>query len=91
MPPDAVGVFVPGDATSIAPTDAFAKSTGVRPSIVLAYSALTAPFNTGFARQEIANGATPFIQLMPGSVSMAKVACRGRGRAAAEDAAEALR
>jgi hypothetical protein len=74
LPPGAVGVFVPGDATALAPTEAFAKATGVTPSVVLAYSALTAPFNTRFARQEIANGATPFIQLMPGNVSMAKVA-----------------
>ncbi len=34
VPPDAVGVFVPGDATSVAPTKAFAKATGVTPSIV---------------------------------------------------------
>jgi mannan endo-1,4-beta-mannosidase len=88
VPPDAVGVFVPGDATSIAPTEAFAKATGVRPSIVLAYSALTAPFNTGFARQEIANGATPFIQLMPGNVSMAKVASGAEDAQLREDAAQ---
>lgn len=80
LPPVAVGAFVPGAATSYAPAQAFAKATGATPSIMLTYSALTAPFNTGFARRAQAHGAIPFIQLMPGKVSMRDVT------AGAEDA-----
>jgi hypothetical protein len=75
-----VGVFAPGVATSYAPAQEFAQATGAAPSILLAYSALTAPFNTGFARLALAHGATPFIQVMPGTVTMQAVA------AGAEDA-----
>jgi hypothetical protein len=78
--PLAVGVFAPGVATSYAPAQEFATATGAAPSIVLAYSALAAPFNTGFARLALAHGATPFIQLMPGKITMRGVA------AGAEDA-----
>lgn len=69
----AVGVYVPGSATSYAPVQAFAKVTGATPSIVLAYSALTAPFNTGFARRVLAQGAIPFLHLMPAKVPIRDV------------------
>ena len=72
--PLAVGVFVPGVATSYAPASQFGEATGTAPSIVLGYSALTAPFNTGFARRALAHGAVPFLQLNPGSVTMKDVA-----------------
>jgi glycosyl hydrolase family 26 len=78
--PLAIGVFVPGVATSYAPASQFAAATGTTPSFLLAYSALTAPFNTAFARRALAHRAVPFIQLMPGEITMKDVV------AGAEDA-----
>lgn len=82
----AVGVYVPGAATSYAPAQAFAKATGADPSIVLAYSALAAPFNTGFARRALAHGAIPFIQLMPSKITMKDVAAGAEDARLREDA-----
>jgi hypothetical protein len=66
----AIGMFAPGVATSHAPERSFATATGARPVIVLSYSSLRAPFDIRFARLASAYGATPFIQLMPGNLSM---------------------
>ena len=69
----ALGMYAPGVATSYTPEQEFTAATGVHPSVYA-----TAPCrrrsNTGFARLVLAHRATPFIQLMPGSVPMRAVA-----------------
>jgi glycosyl hydrolase family 26 len=84
----ALGMYAPGVATSYTPEQEFTAATGVHPSVVLAYSALRAPFNTGFARLALAHGATPFIQLMPGSVPMRAVASGAEDTRLRADAAQ---
>lgn len=67
------GVFTPGIPYSYAPVARFATQTGTSPRIVLWYSGLD-QFRPAFARQAAARGATPMVQVNPGTMPMSAVA-----------------
>jgi mannan endo-1,4-beta-mannosidase len=67
------GVFEPGVPKTFAPVAEFARQTRIRPAIVLWYSGLDT-FPAEFAETVAEHGATPFVQINPGKISMSAVA-----------------
>lgn len=69
-----VGVFEPGVPLSYAPVEKFAKAVGTQPHIALWYGGWGDPFRTAFAAEAARHGAIPFVQINPGTTTMAQVA-----------------
>jgi mannan endo-1,4-beta-mannosidase len=69
-----VGVFVPGATASYRPVEAWAGLTGVRPGLVLYFSAWNDPFQVQLADRAHHHAAVPFVQMDPRGVSLASIA-----------------
>jgi hypothetical protein len=69
-----VGVYAPGAPGSWSPVTEFTDATGVRPRIVVYYSAWNNPFSTSFAETAWDHDAYVLVQLQPGGVSLASIA-----------------
>jgi hypothetical protein len=72
-----VGVFARPAPQSYSGVAAFTASTGVRPSVVVYYSAWREPFRAGFAADVARHHAVPLVQIDPTDISLAAIA-RGR-------------
>ena len=72
-----VGVYEQGAPPSYSPITKFTSATGVRPGIVLSFSAWKDQFSTSFAQQAWAHGAYVLVQLEPSGVSLASIAAGG--------------
>jgi mannan endo-1,4-beta-mannosidase len=73
-PASYVGLYPDGVPYSYGGVRAFRKSTGVKPGVVLYYSAWTEPFQTRFANTVADNGAVPLVQINPNGVNVADIA-----------------
>jgi mannan endo-1,4-beta-mannosidase len=69
-----LGVFVHGSPESYAGVTAFAAATGVRPKVVVYYSAWLETFQSGFAATAARHGAVPLVQIDPTGISLAAIA-----------------
>ncbi|HEX7992878.1 MAG TPA: glycosyl hydrolase [Streptosporangiaceae bacterium] len=69
-----VGVYAPGAPGSWSPVTEFTDATGVRPRIVVYYSAWNNPFSTSFAETAWDHDAYVLVQLQPGGVTLASIA-----------------
>ena len=69
-----LGVYTPGVPGSYAGLTAFTSATGIRPRVVLYYSAWLEPFQAGFAAAAARHGAVPLVQIEPAHVSLAAIA-----------------
>jgi len=69
-----VGVYERTSPGSYAGVNQFAAATGVRPNMVMYYSAWQAPFQASFANAAASHGAIPLVQMNPSGVSLAKIA-----------------
>jgi Glycosyl hydrolase family 26 len=70
-----LGVREPGQPSSWDGYEAFVTATGTHPQIVLYYSAWFEPFQTRFAQQARARGATVLVQMQPwGGGNLARIA-----------------
>jgi hypothetical protein len=69
-----LGVAEAGETNSYQPVNDFAASVGRQPDIVLYYSSWKESFQARFAAEVHAHGATPFVQIDPGSTSLATIA-----------------
>jgi len=69
-----LGVFEDGELGSWQPVREFGKTAGHQPGVVLYYNAWNQPFERYFADWARANHALPLVQLVPGGVSMSKIA-----------------
>jgi mannan endo-1,4-beta-mannosidase len=69
-----LGVYAPGVPGSYAGLTAFTSATGVRPRLVVYYSAWLEPFQAGFAAAAARHGAVPLVQIEPTHVSLAAIA-----------------
>lgn len=72
-----VGVYEPGAPGSWSPVSAFASATGVKPRIVVYYSAWNEQFSTSFAQAASDHGAYVLVQLQPNGVTLASIAAGG--------------
>jgi glycosyl hydrolase family 26 len=72
-----VGVYEPGVPGSWAPITGFTNATGVRPRIVVYYSAWNNPFSTSFAQAAWGHDAYVLVQIQPGGVTLASIAAGG--------------
>lgn len=72
-----VGVYEPGVPGSTRLLTNFTTVTGVKPQIIVYYSAWYERFQTSFATQVHRYGATPLVQLQPNGVRLADIT-RGR-------------
>ncbi|HEY0719609.1 MAG TPA: glycosyl hydrolase [Streptosporangiaceae bacterium] len=69
-----LGVAEPGETASYQAVTSFAASVGRQPDIVLFYNDWGEPFQSQFAAQVHAHGATPFVQIEPQRASLAAIA-----------------
>jgi mannan endo-1,4-beta-mannosidase len=69
-----LGVYTPGVPGSYAGLTAFASATGIRPRVVVYYSAWLEPFQARFAAAAARHGAVPLVQIDPAHVSLAAIA-----------------
>jgi hypothetical protein len=69
-----LGMYAPGVPVSYAGVAAFTKATGVRPDVVVWYSAWLEPFQASFAAKVSKDGAVPLIQVDPTGISLAAIA-----------------
>ena len=72
-----VGVYEPGAPGSWSPITEFTNATGVRPRIVVYYSAWNNPFSTSFAQAAWGHDAYVLVQLEPKGVTLASIAAGG--------------
>jgi Glycosyl hydrolase family 26 len=72
-----VGVYEPGAPSSWTQITKFTNASGVKPRIVVYYSAWNDPFSTSFAQAAWDHGAYVLVQLEPKGVSLASVAAGG--------------
>lgn len=72
-----VGVYEPGVPGSWSPITEFTNATGIKPRIVVYYSAWNNPFSTSFAQAAWDRGAYVLVQLEPKRVSLASIAAGG--------------
>jgi hypothetical protein len=69
-----LGVYVAGVPASYAGVTAFTTTTGIRPDVVVYYSAWLEPFQAGFALAATRHHAVPLVQIDPSGVSLAAIA-----------------
>jgi mannan endo-1,4-beta-mannosidase len=72
-----VGVYEPGAPGSWSQIAEFADATGVKPGIVVYYSAWKEPFSTSFAQTAWDHDAYVLVQLEPKGVTLASIAAGG--------------
>ncbi len=72
-----VGVYEPGVPGSWSPIAEFTDATGVKPRIVVYYSAWNNPFSSSFAQAAWDHDAYVLVQLEPKRVSLASIAAGG--------------
>jgi mannan endo-1,4-beta-mannosidase len=72
-----VGVYEPGAPGSWSPIAEFTNATGVKPRIVVYYSAWNDPFSTSFAQAAWDHNAYVLVQLQPNGVTLASIAAGG--------------
>jgi mannan endo-1,4-beta-mannosidase len=72
-----VGVYEPGAPGSWSQITEFTNATGVKPRIVVYYSAWNDPFSTSFAQAAWEHDAYVLAQLQPNGVSLASIAAGG--------------
>jgi mannan endo-1,4-beta-mannosidase len=72
-----VGVYEPGSPGSWANIAGFTSATGVKPGIVVYYSAWKSPFAASFARTARDHGAYVLVQLEPKDVPLGSIAAGG--------------
>lgn len=68
------GLYLTGVPGSFAHVTSFSAATGVRPNVVLYYSAWLEPFRSRFARTAARHGAVPLVQINPTHASLAAIA-----------------
>jgi mannan endo-1,4-beta-mannosidase len=69
-----LGVYTRGTPASYAGVTAFTAATGVRPDLLMYYSAWAETFQTSFATTAAEHGAVPLVQINPFGISLAAVA-----------------
>ena len=69
-----LGVYVTGIPHSYQPVREFVGATGVRPNLLLYYSAWWEPFRARFAATAARHGAVPLVQINPAHVRLAAIA-----------------
>jgi hypothetical protein len=69
-----LGVFAAPSPRSYAGVRAFSARTGVRPDMVVYYSAWREPFRAGFARSAARHHAVPLVQIDPAGIRLAAIA-----------------
>ena len=69
-----LGVAEANEIASYQPIEEFAATVGRQPNLVLYYTAIGTPFYGRLARAASAHGAVTFVQMNPGSISLAAVA-----------------
>lgn len=69
-----IGVYQPGNSTSISKVNGFGQAIGYRPDIVLSYTNWLDPFPSRMANRYNAIGATPLVQMEPVGAPLADVA-----------------
>lgn len=69
-----LGVFEPDAPGTYASVDVFGRAVGRQPNLVLYYRGWGQHFDRGFADTAASHGATPFVQLDPTKVSLARIA-----------------
>jgi glycosyl hydrolase family 26 len=69
-----VGVYAPGVPGTWSPVTEFTDASGVRPRIVVYYSAWNNPFSASFAEAAWEHDAYVLVQLQPGEVTLASIA-----------------
>jgi len=72
-----LGVFEPDAPGTYASVDVFARAVGRQPNLVLYYRGWGQHFDSGFAETAASRGATPFVQMDPTHVSLARIAHGG--------------
>ncbi len=72
-----VGVYEPSAPGSFSQITEFSRVTGVKPRIVVYYSAWKEPFSTSFAQAAWDHDAYVLVQLQPNGVSLASIAAGG--------------
>jgi mannan endo-1,4-beta-mannosidase len=93
LPPDSasyLGVYVNGVPDSYSGVNAFTRTTGAKPDVVMYYSGWFVPFKAVFAATAAKNGAVPLVQMDPDNVSVAAIA-QGKYDAYLFSYAEAVR
>jgi mannan endo-1,4-beta-mannosidase len=88
-PDSYIGVYPNGVPNSYSGVTAFTGTTGVKPSVVLYYSAWLEPFKAAFASSAAKHGAIPLVQINP-YVNLAAIA-RGQYDSYLSSYAEAVR
>ncbi len=68
-----VGVFAPGGKDSWSGVAEFTTATGIRPQVVVAYSAWNDPFRTDFAETARSHGAYLLVKMEPRKVPLASI------------------
>jgi hypothetical protein len=69
-----LGVFEPDAPGTYASVDEFGRAVGRQPNLVLYYRGWGQHFDSGFAQTAASRGATPFVQMDPTHVSLARIA-----------------
>jgi len=69
-----VGLFAPPSPASYAGVSAFTAATGVRPGMVVYYSAWSEPFRASFAVTAARHNAVPLVQIDPTGIRLAAIA-----------------
>jgi mannan endo-1,4-beta-mannosidase len=69
-----LGMYAPGVPVSYAGVTAFTKVTGIRPDVIVWYSAWLEPFQASFAAKVSKDGAVPLIQIDPKGINLAAIA-----------------
>jgi hypothetical protein len=69
-----LGVFEPDAPGTYASVDGFGRAVGRQPNLVLYYRGWGQHFDRAFAQTAASHGATPFVQLNPTRVSLARIA-----------------
>jgi mannan endo-1,4-beta-mannosidase len=69
-----LGVYARPAPQSWSGISSFTAATGVRPRLVVYYSAWKEPFRTSFARLAAGHGAVPVVQIDPTGISLAAIA-----------------
>jgi hypothetical protein len=72
-----IGVYEPSAPGSWSQITQFSTATGVKPRIVVYYSAWNDPFSSSFAQAAWDHGAYVLVQLQPNGVSLASIAAGG--------------
>ena len=72
-----VGVYEPGAPGSWSGISGFTDATGVKPGIVVYYSAWNDPFSTSFAQTALSHDAYVLVQLEPKDVALTSIAAGG--------------